>query len=196
MYLVIGLGNPGRQYEGTRHNLGFAIVDAVADVVRCEFRPGRGDYWAATCSLNNRDVALLKPTTFMNDSGIAVVQALEHYQALPRELLVVSDDFQLPLGTLRLRPRGSDGGHNGMASIIYHLQSDEFARLRCGIGSAFMPGDKSSMTQFVLDRFQPEELPEVRALVLRARDACISVVSEGLGPTMSRFNTPRDRNDS
>ncbi len=196
MHMVVGLGNPGRTYEWTRHNLGFAVVDALASEARAEFRPGRGEYWYAACSLNQRDVVLLKPTTYMNDSGLAVVQGLEHFAATQDTLLVVCDDFQLPLGTLRLRPRGSDGGHNGLASVIYQLASDTFPRLRCGIGSPAMPAVPDTKAGFVLEQFGAGEMPAVRDLIARARDASISVVTDGLDLAMSRFNTPRDRSDT
>ncbi len=196
MVLVIGLGNPGRTYERTRHNLGFMVVDALADELRTPIRPGRGEFWLAECSLKQRDVILLKPTTFMNDSGIAVTEALELFSGTPRDLLVVCDDFQLPLGTLRIRPHGSDGGHNGLASIIYHLQTDDFPRLRCGIATPAMLAEGSAKAGFVLGEFTAEEMPDVREMVLRARDACTSKITDGLDLAMSRFNTPRERSDS
>jgi PTH1 family peptidyl-tRNA hydrolase len=193
MVLVVGLGNPGRSYEGTRHNLGYEVVDLLARAAGTEFKPGRGEYWDAPCSLKSIDVVLLKPTTFMNDSGVAVQDALERYGIAVDQLLVVCDDFQLPLGTLRLRPRGSDGGHNGLASIIYHLQSDEFPRLRCGIGSPAMPADKELMADFVLTRFTPEELPAARTTAERARDACTVCITEGFGTAMNQFNVRPDQ---
>ncbi len=196
MVLVVGLGNPGRTYERTRHNVGFMVVDALAEEWRTVFHPGRGEFWLAECSLNQRDVILLKPTTFMNESGIAVAEAVGQFACTPDEILAVCDDFQLPLGTLRLRPQGSDGGHNGLASVIYHLQTDAFPRLRCGIGTPATPADGSAKAGFVLEPFTADELPDVRDMVLRARDACTSTITDGLSLAMSRFNTPRERSDS
>jgi len=135
MHLIVGLGNPGYEYSFTRHNVGFLVVDRLATLLHREFHTGSGNYWLAECSLKNSDVTLLKPTTFMNNSGFAVKEYCETYSIPYQNILVVSDDFQLPLGTIRIRPSGSDGGHNGIASIIYQLETDQFPRLRCGIGS-------------------------------------------------------------
>ncbi len=105
------------------------------------------------------------------------------------KLLVVCDDFQLPLGTIRLRQNGTDGGHNGLSSVIYHLQTDQFARLRCGIASAAMPSDKTKMKDFVLEQFSEFEVPNVKLMIEKARDACISYIEDGIDRTMNRFNT-------
>jgi peptidyl-tRNA hydrolase len=189
MYCIVGLGNHGSEYTQTRHNAGFLVVDEFAAVTGVTFRPGKGDYWFAQCSLNNVEVALLKPATFMNNSGIAVQEFLEQQEIPLNSLLVVCDDFQLPLGTIRLRQNGTDGGHNGLSSIIYHLQTDQFARLRCGIASAMMPAEKTKMKDFVLEQFSESELPNVKLMVERARDACISCIEDGIDRTMNRFNT-------
>ncbi len=189
MYCIVGLGNHGREYTRTRHNVGFLVVDEVAAVSGVTFRPGKGEYWLAQCSLNNVEVALLKPATFMNNSGIAVHEFLEQQEILLDNLLVLCDDFQLPLGTIRLRQNGTDGGHNGLSSVIYHLQTDQFARLRCGIASAMMPAEKTKMKDFVLDQFSESEFPNVKLMVERARDVCISYIEDGIDRTMNRFNT-------
>lgn len=189
MHLIIGLGNPGREYEQTRHNLGFLVIDELVLSVQGTFRPGKGDYWFARCSLNNTDVTILKPVTYMNNSGSAVEEFLQQQEIPMKNILVVCDDFQLPLGTLRLRENGSDGGHNGLASIIYHLQSDQFPRLRCGIASATMPSEKSEMSNFVLERFAPLELTFVKQMVHRAQEACKSFIVHGVVQTMNLYNT-------
>jgi peptidyl-tRNA hydrolase, PTH1 family len=189
MYCIVGLGNHGREYRETRHNVGFLVVDEFAAETGVAFRPGKGEYWFAQCSLNNEEVALLKPTTFMNNSGIAVQEFMEQQEIPLDKLLVVCDDFQLPLGTIRLRQNGTDGGHNGLSSVIYHVQTDQFARLRCGIASTMMPAEKSKMKDFVLEQFSDSELPDVKVMVERARNACISYIKDGIGRTMSRFNT-------
>jgi len=189
MYCIVGLGNHGSEHTQTRHNVGFLVVDEFAAVTGVTFRPGKGDYWFAQCSLNNIEVALLKPATFMNNSGMAVQEFLEKQEIPLDSLLVVCDDFQLPLGTIRLRQNGTDGGHNGLSSVIYHLQTDQFARLRCGIASAMMPAEKTKMKDFVLEQFSESELPNVKLMVERARDVCISCIEDGIDRTMSRFNT-------
>ena len=133
-------------------------------------------------------VTVLKPVTYMNNSGIAVHEFLEQQQIALENILIVCDDFQLPIGTIRLRKDGSDNGHNGLSSIIYHLQTDQFARLRCGIASDSMPLEKSKMKDFVLDRFPESELRIVENMVERARDACISFIMDGIDQAMNKFN--------
>jgi PTH1 family peptidyl-tRNA hydrolase len=178
----------------TRHNVGFMVVDYIAEMLHGAFQPARGEFWTALCSFKNYEIALIKPATFMNDSGIAVAELIEQYEISPGNFLVVCDDFQLPLGTLRLRSRGSDGGHHGLASIIYHLGSDQFPRLRCGIGSESMPVEKSSLANFVLEPFPESEYKRVSSLVERAGDAALSFIENGIDRTMSEYNA--GENDS
>jgi PTH1 family peptidyl-tRNA hydrolase len=188
MYLLVGLGNPGSRYTGTRHNLGFEVLEVVARSLNVRFKPGRGDCLFARAEEKDEEILLAQPTTFMNDSGSAAVELVQQY-AIPLErVLVVCDDFQLPLGTLRLRKNGSDGGHNGLYSIIYSLQSDQFPRLRVGIGSAEMPKDKSLMKEFVLEVFAKPERTLVAQSIQRASDACLSFVRNGIDATMNAFN--------
>jgi len=189
MYCIVGLGNRGSEYAKTRHNLGFLVVDEFASAARAAFHPGKGEYWFAECSLNNAEIALLKPTTFMNNSGSAVQEFLQQKEIPVEKLLIVCDDFQLPLGTIRLRQNGTDGGHNGLSSVIYHLQTDQFARLRCGIAAVTMPLDKTKMKDFVLEQFSELEIPKVKLMIETARDACISYIEDGIHRTMNRFNT-------
>jgi peptidyl-tRNA hydrolase, PTH1 family len=188
MYCIVGLGNFGNEYILTRHNIGFLVVDGLAAAGHVAFKPGKGEYWQAKCSLNDTEVTLLKPVTLMNNSGIAVLDFLEQQEIPLEHMLVVCDDFQLPMGTIRLRQNGTDGGHNGLASVIYHLQTDQFARLRCGIGSGVMPEEKTRMKDFVLEQFSKSELPIVRLMVERAQDACLSYIKDGIDRTMNRFN--------
>jgi len=191
MHFIIGLGNPGSDYVGTRHNVGFDVVDKVARELKIDFQEAQGDYLVAIGSFKSKEVGLAKPLTYMNNSGSAVADILERFDVPLQQILVVCDDFQLPLGTLRLRPRGSDGGHNGLYSIIYQLQSDEFPRLRCGIGSADMPADKKLMKEFVLESFRKQEIPKVGEMTSRAKDACLSFVEFGIHQTMNVFNKKR-----
>lgn len=185
--VFVGLGNPGRTYEGTRHNLGFDVIDALAEQSRCDLKPGKGDYLMGSTTIGNTSVCLVKPLTYMNNSGLAVLDIVNRFTFPAQNICVVCDDFQLPLGQLRIRARGSDGGHNGLASIIYHLQSEEFARLRCGIGgTSFHAGE--DVTSFVLSQFERSEIPAVRDMTLRARDACMAVVHDGLDKAMNKFN--------
>jgi peptidyl-tRNA hydrolase, PTH1 family len=195
MVVIIGLGNPGKQYAHTRHNVGFRVVDALADRLKCAFRPGKGEFVAATGSLNDDTIVLAKPVTSMNESGIAVKDIVDRFEVALESILVVVDDFQIPLGSLRLRPSGSDGGHNGLYSIIYHLQSETFPRLRCGIGSARMPAEKSFMADFVLTKFTADEETIFAEMVDRAADACLSFAGDGIDKTMSLFNRKGEKEE-
>jgi PTH1 family peptidyl-tRNA hydrolase len=188
MFFVIGLGNPESRYSETRHNIGFKVVEHLSRELRFSFKAGRGEYLIAQGVVNDRSLALVKPLTYMNESGLAVMEIREEFGATGDQLLVVCDDFQIPLGQLRLRLQGSDGGHNGLYSIIYHLQSDEFPRLRCGIASSSMPMDKSLMADFVLEKFSAEEDPALQQMIKRAGDACLLAHSEGMTAAMNEYN--------
>ncbi len=186
-FLVAGLGNPGKRYEQTRHNAGFLAVDRLAEKYRVSFKAGKGDYLVsevAHTSLAERDFLLLKPMTFMNNSGIAVRHALDYFKIDLDKLLLVLDEFQLPFGKVRLRPQGSDGGHNGLASVIQHLGSQDFARLRIGIGSEFL-GDRAN---FVLAKFSKTELEELPALISLAMEATMEFIERGMPQAMNKFN--------
>lgn len=185
--LVIGLGNPGTEYEATRHNVGFTVVEELSRRWKKPFSPGTGEYLATRARVEEKQLVLVKPLTYMNNSGLAVAEALERYEASPEQIIVVADDFALPLGRLRLRPGGSDGGHNGLYSIIYHLQSDEFPRLRCGIGQQ-EPPRASDAADFVLSPFGPEEVDTVREMIGRAADAVMEFALAGIERAMNRCN--------
>jgi peptidyl-tRNA hydrolase, PTH1 family len=186
--LVVGLGNPGSAYRRTRHNVGFMVVDELCMRWKVEMHPGRGDYWWGKNCKGDRDVFLIKPVTYMNNSGVAVAEALEATGCTLDDVLVISDDFALPLGRLRLRKRGSDGGHNGLASIIYQVQSDAFARLRCGVGQVEMPAGQELAT-FVLSPFSAEEEQEAKQMIERAADAVEEVCRTGIDTGMNLYNT-------
>ena len=189
MKLITGLGNPGNIYASTRHNAGFIALDNLALKLGIVFRPGRGDFYLASGKYEGEDFFLQKPTTYMNNSGIAVVQFFENYSTLEadKDLLVVHDDFNIPLGTLRLRQKGSDGGHNGIASIMYHLNSDEFPRMRIGIGSNDIL-KKDEFVDFVLSDFLPKEIDSLNKLVPVFNDCILSFLSEDIKITMNKFN--------
>ena len=171
---VIGLGNPGERYHDTRHNLGFRVAEELAARRGVRFRPGPGPYLLG----EDGGLLLVKPTTFMNLSGVAAAAVRERFGVEPASMLVVVDDFWLSLGRIRFRRRGRDGGHNGLASVIGTLLSSEFPRLRLGIGREVMP-PKDRMAEFVLSPFAPEELPLVSGMVARAADAAEQFVVTG-----------------
>jgi PTH1 family peptidyl-tRNA hydrolase len=181
--LIVGLGNPGAQYLFTRHNAGFLVLDAWADEENALFREERAQFsLAATLSSGER---LIKPTTYMNDSGRAIAAWLAWLKLEPADLLVVVDDVALPLGQIRLRTDGSSGGHNGLKSIETHLGTDQYARLRCGV-DAVPPG--RSLESWVLSRFQPEEEEVLLGMIRSARRAIECCQHEGIAVAMNRFN--------
>ncbi len=188
MFLIVGLGNPGAEYVGSRHNVGFEVLSVLAENLGARFTEGRGDYLFAPTRIAESEATLILPTTYMNRSGRAVIHAMEEYRVPPDRLLVIVDDFQLPLGSLRIRSGGSDGGHNGLGSIIYELETDRFPRIRCGIGSPEAVAQQLDVVEFVLGRFTSQELPVVRDLVERAAEAVVSCIEDGLYRAMSRFN--------
>jgi len=184
--LIIGLGNPGEKYKNTRHNLGFRVVDKLADKNHQRFKPGKGDY--LFCEIGKgKDTScfLIKPLTYMNSSGEAVGEALDHWSMGRENLLVLCDDVNLPLGKIRIREKGTDGGHNGLKSIIYRLNSIEFVRLRMGIGNAPLNTD---LEEFVLKEFNEPEQEIVERMIEKACIAVENTLTWGIEDSMSRFN--------
>jgi len=151
---IVGLGNPGKRYDFTRHNVGFQILDLFSEKYKIKFKTSKGNYFYSEGLLKSSDFFLIKPSTYMNLSGVAVLDFVSEYSIDLEDLLIVYDDINLQPGQIRLRKSGSDGGHNGIKSIIYHLQNDSFSRLRFGIGSEFEKGD---MAEFVLAKFSSNE---------------------------------------
>lgn len=183
--MLVGLGNPGPRYRGTYHNIGFEVVDELARRHGARFGASPADALAARIREPGRDVLLVKPLTFMNLSGRAVGELQRFYKVELADLLVIVDDVNLPPGRLRLRGRGSAGGHNGLQSIIDSLGTDAFPRLRVGVGR----GDpRRELASHVLSRVAPEEAERLRETALRAADAAETFVAEGLREAMNRFN--------
>jgi len=185
--LIIGLGNPGRQYEDTRHNVGFMLLDRMAVAEGAVFK-SEPKFQAHFTKLGDGTM-LMKPQTFMNLSGRSVRQFLTFYKMDLERILVVYDDVALPLGHLRFREKGSAGGHNGIKSLIEHLGGDGFGRLKLGIGAA-SPG---GMTGHVLGKFAPDERDELENMLATAREAVQLSRSQGIALASNRFNTPRTK---
>jgi PTH1 family peptidyl-tRNA hydrolase len=187
MKLVVGLGNPGRRYAGTRHNVGFDVLDRLTERHRLEWESAPAD--AMQAKWRAASVIVAKPLTFMNLSGGAIGELLRFYKIELADLFVVVDDTNLELGRLRARPSGSAGGHNGLKSVIGALGTEEFARLRIGVGR----GDgRRDLADHVLAKFEPEERVEIAEATSRAADAAELFVAEGIGPVMNRFNRKED----
>jgi peptidyl-tRNA hydrolase, PTH1 family len=184
---VVGLGNPGARYARTRHNIGFQVVDKLADILRIREFSFAENRYQATGRHGAWDVILCKPWTYMNLSGQAVVPLIELFDLQPAELLIIYDEVQLPLGHLRLRGRGSDGGHNGLASVIEEVGTDRIPRLRCGVD--FSPAT-ADLVDYVLSPFEEEELPHVVSMRDRAASAVLAVMDTGMQRAMNVYNTP------
>ncbi len=184
-YLITGLGNIGPEYENTRHNIGFMVLDELAKTKEVTFESGRyGD--RTQFRFKGRTFILLKPSTYMNLSGKAIHYWLTKEKIDIDRLLVITDDVALPLGTLRLKARGSDGGHNGLANIISVLGTSNFPRLRFGIGNDF---PKGTQVQFVLGKWEPEEMEVIQPLLKKCVDLVTSFGTIGIERTMNYFNT-------
>jgi peptidyl-tRNA hydrolase, PTH1 family len=183
--LVVGLGNPGRRYHATRHNIGFAVSDELARRQGAAFEQSRANALQARVGLGPSAVLIVKPLTMMNLSGDAVADLANFFKIDPADILAVADDVNLPLGRLRLRANGSAGGHNGFRSIIERLGTDMFPRLRIGVGR----GDpRRELADHVLARFDDNEVADVETSVARAADAVECFTAEGIEAAMNRFN--------
>jgi len=185
---LIGLGNPGSEYDGTRHNIGFAVIDAIAESLNVRLRREGGTFLTAPALIDGKKILLVQPRSYMNNSGEEVKAVVETHGLGLDDVLIIVDDFHLPLGTLRLRLKGSDGGHNGLYSIIEQLGSNAFPRLRCGIGGETMPKDKKELARYVLSPFEQQEREAVRRLIARGRDAALVAATESVEAAISRFN--------
>jgi len=185
MRLIVGLGNPGPAYAATRHNVGFWVVDRLARTLRIPIEKAKWKGLVGEGRVGEETVILLKPQTYMNASGESVAEAMRFYKLAPENLLVIYDDMDLPLGTLRLRMKGSDGGHRGLRSIIAHLGTQEIPRIRIGIGR---PAPGVSVTDHVLSPFAPEEREAAEAAAARAAEAAAAWLTEPFDRVMNRFN--------
>jgi PTH1 family peptidyl-tRNA hydrolase len=182
--LIAGLGNPGREYRGTRHNVGFDVLDVLAARHALTFRES-GDIAGAEWRRGTDVVRLLKPLTYMNLSGAAIARVLAYFKIDVADLLVVCDDVNLPLGKLRARASGSEGGHNGLRSIADSLGTIEYARLRVGVGRG---DERRELADHVLGRFSPDERPDIEDATVRAADAVELFIDHGLSNVMASFN--------
>ncbi len=185
MPIIVGLGNPGQKYAGTRHNIGFELIDLLADALSVRMGPGKGPFLVGKGRHAGHNLYLVKPTTYMNNSGNAVQKVLHWYKEQPGQCLVCYDDLDLSVGTIRLRRGGSAGGHNGIKDIIQKLGTNKFPRLRIGIGNDFPKGQQ---VQHVLSSFTPEEAETMESVLDKAVDATFTFVREGIEQAMNDFN--------
>ncbi len=185
-WLIVGLGNTGSRYEYTRHNVGFMVADELGEREDIPIQRLRYHALTNTAVIGGQGVLLMKPTTYMNLSGEAVGEAARFYKLDPGHVLVISDDVDLPLGKLRIRTGGSAGGHNGLKSIIQHLGSDQFPRLKVGVGGK--PHPDHDMADWVLSKLRGEDLRVMEEAVGRAADAVECYLRDGPQKAMNRFN--------
>lgn len=185
-WLAVFLGNPGPRYEGTRHNAGFMTADALAKDKGLRIDRARFRALTAVCELGGEKVLLMKPQTYMNLSGEAVQQAVRFYKIPPEHVLVVSDEVSLPIGKLRVRQKGSAGGHNGLKSIIACLGTEDFPRIRLGVGAP--PHPDYDMADWVLASFKNQDAADMAAAAKRAAQAVESYITDGPDKTMNKFN--------
>jgi PTH1 family peptidyl-tRNA hydrolase len=184
MWLVVGLGNPGADYTGTRHNVGFEVIERLSQRHKIPVRRRTMRAVIGDGQIEGQKVILARPMTFMNLSGDAVGAISRMYKISPENIIVVVDDIALPTGKLRLRLKGSAGGHNGLTSIEQHLHSQEYPRVRIGVGSA-LPG---KMVDHVLGRFRPDEREDIFEAIDRAADAVEAALKDGFEKAMNQFN--------
>jgi len=184
VYIIVGLGNPGSEYKDTRHNVGFMALDTLVRRFHLKFKQKREIFESVSFNFDNQAVLFVKPRTFMNRSGVAVKTVLQKYEVSDlSRLLIVCDDFNLPFGTLRLRPTGSHGGQKGLQSIISMLGTQDFPRLRIGIGDDF-----TDAVEYVLSPFSKNERKDLPIILNWAADAIESFILNGIELTMSRYN--------
>ena len=185
-WLIVFLGNPGPRYEMTRHNAGFMAADAMAKEKNVNINKARFKALTATCDIGGESVLLMKPQTFMNLSGDAVAQAAKFYKIPPERVIVVSDEISLPIGKLRIRTKGSAGGHNGLKDIIAKLGTDAFPRIRIGVGAP--PHPDYDMADWVLSSFKNQDAEDMLAAAARAAQAAQCYITQGADRAMNRFN--------
>ena len=185
MKLIVGLGNPGKQYDKTRHNIGFEVIDTLSERLGIPLNQSKHKGLYGVGHVRGEKVYLLKPLTYMNLSGESVRAVMDYYDIDLKDLIVIYDDLDLPVGKIRLRQKGSAGGHNGIKSIIAHVGSQEFNRIRVGINR---PSDGTSITNYVLGRFTAEEQEILRDVVVKCSEACESAFDQPFLQVMNQFN--------
>lgn len=187
MYLVVGLGNPGNEYRMTRHNIGFETIDYIAaqngiKVNKLKFKGIYGEM-----NIKGEKILLVKPQTYMNLSGDCVIEFSKFYKIPPENVIVISDDTSLERGRIRIRPKGGAGGHNGLKSIIYQLKTEQFPRIKIGIGAA--ANENMEMTDYVLGKFMKDEIPVLESAMIKASKAVVDIIVNGIDFSMNAHNS-------
>lgn len=185
MKIIVGLGNPGLQYVGTRHNVGFEVIDRLSEKLNIDMNQEKLKGVYGSGMLNGEKVILVKPMTYMNNSGECVGDLVRFYKVDPTDVIVISDDINLSVGSLRIREKGSAGGHNGLKSIIYHLHSEEFIRVRIGVG---MKRAGQNLANHVLSKVSKADEEAMAEALDSAANACIAIVEDSVSTAMNRYN--------
>lgn len=185
-FVVAGLGNPGDEYKATKHNVGFMVIDKFAENNNANFKKSRFNALTADCKIGEKRVLLLKPLTYMNLSGEAISKALNFYKISPENLVVICDDINLDAGKIRIRKKGSDGGQNGLKNIILNLKTQEFKRVRIGIGAK--PHPEYDLKDWVLSNFSKEAKPQIERAINLGSDAIEAIIKKDADFAMSHFN--------
>lgn len=188
MYLIAGLGNPTKEYDRTRHNVGFAVIDTLADKYRIDVSEKKHKALCGKGVIEGRKVLLVKPQTFMNLSGESIRAAVDYYKIEPEDIIVIYDDISLDPGQLRIRLKGSAGGHNGIKNIIAHLGTQEFPRIKVGVGAK---PPRMDLADYVLSRFSPDEQKLMDEAFKEAAEAAVSMMTDGAERAMNHYNTKK-----
>ncbi len=192
MYIIIGLGNPTREYAGTRHNIGFDVITRLSDEYNIPLDLKKHKAICGKGYIGGQKVLLAQPQTYMNLSGESVRELIDYYKVTPEEIIVVYDEINLDIGQLRVRPKGSAGGHNGIKNIIHHLGTMEFPRVRVGVGEKPKGWD---LADYVTGHFSREEEPIVRDALGEAAKACQVIIEDGIETAMNRFNASKKKEE-
>ena len=184
MYLIAGLGNPGEKYKYTRHNVGFVAIDYISATLGIKVNKIKFRALIGEGNIAGEKVMLAKPSTYMNLSGESIFAIADYYKIPPENIIIIYDDISLPVGRLRIRPNGSDGGHNGIKSILYHLKSDSFPRIKIGVGS----NNDKPLADYVLGTFSKQDGIEVTNCIKLTDKICETIISSGVSEAMNKFN--------
>lgn len=186
MYLVAGLGNPGKEYDMTRHNIGFSTIDYIADEYGVKVKKLKYKALFGECNIGGEKVLLVKPQTYMNLSGESIREFASFYKIPTENIIIICDDISIAPGKIRIRRKGSAGGHNGLKSIIYQLTSDEFPRIKIGVGT---PENKNyELADYVLGRFSKNEIPTLEEAIIKSKKSVEEIVLHGIDSAMNKYN--------